>query len=203
MLDAMALNEFMQEAVAAQVDELSDLFGDDESFRVELAEDMVLILVVYGSDDNPVSLAMEMDIRFVFEGDVFEELGGETMSIRMRTEYIYTAFGEDVVIVAPAQGLAIEGFAELPGAAGDNGLDLAEELFGYWDWDVDGSYTYIFNSDGTGTRGFPGQVESFEWTTDGDYLFIGLEHWAFSIVDGVLTIDSQQVPGMAFSYIAR
>ena len=84
---------------------------------------------------------------------------------------------------------------------------LAPELIGTWDWDNDPSYTYIFNDNGSGTRGFPGQLEAFEWTTIDDNLLIDtpimLESWTFTIVDGVLTIDSRQAPGLTWSYIAR
>lgn len=84
---------------------------------------------------------------------------------------------------------------------------LDPNLLGYWDWDMDSGYTYNFAADGTGTRGFPGAIERFVWQTEGDFLIIDTlifeEHWSFTIANGVLTIDSRQVPGMTFSYIAR
>jgi hypothetical protein len=85
----------------------------------------------------------------------------------------------------------------------------AEELVGTWEWDVDSSYTYTFNADGTGSRGFTFMSEDFEWMTMGDdHLVIemglvGVESWTFTISDGVLTIDSRQIAGMTYSYIRR
>ena len=244
LLDATTLNDFMQETIDTQLGDMLELLGEGAAFHFELAEDMALSLRVYGSDDNPVALTMDMGLRMFFEGDIFEEMAGEEMILRMSTEYIYTAFGDDVVIQTPAPGRpmpeAIPGlfdiladnedflsdFADiledwdlddLLGLADALGLDslfalpagmdgllaLTEELFGSWDWDQDSDYTYTFNPDGTGTRGWPGQLQAFEWGTADDYLFIGAEHWAFTIADGVLTIDSQQVPGMTFRYIAQ
>ncbi|MCL2588921.1 MAG: DUF4352 domain-containing protein, partial [Oscillospiraceae bacterium] len=71
--------------------------------------------------------------------------------------------------------------------------EMAEVLFGTWAWDVDGGYTYVFNADGTGTRGFAGDLETFEWHTAGDHLMIGNESWTFTIEGDTLTIDSRQV----------
>ena len=36
-------------------------------------------------------------------------------------------------------------------------------LVGRWDWDLGGSYAYIFRADGTGSRGFRWFVMQFEW----------------------------------------
>ena len=81
-------------------------------------------------------------------------------------------------------------------------------LFGTWDWDLNDGYTYVFNADGTGSRGFPGEIDTFEWSTEGDdHLIIGsglmAESWTFTVVGDMLTIDSRQVPGLIFSYIRR
>jgi len=78
---------------------------------------------------------------------------------------------------------------------------VAEELFDSWSWDMDGDYTYVFHADGTGTRGFSGDIESFEWRTAGDHLMIGMESWTFAIEGDILTIDSRQEAGTTFSYI--
>ena len=83
--------------------------------------------------------------------------------------------------------------------------DADHPLVGTWAWDTDGSYVYNFLPDGTGTRGFPGAIESFVWETLDDHLVIRLpimdESWTFVIEDDVLTIDSRQVPGLVWSYI--
>ena len=86
----------------------------------------------------------------------------------------------------------------------------AEELIGVWAWDMDDSYNYVFHDNGTGTRGFItsgfiGNMETFEWNTDGDHLVIGsgivAESWTFTITNDVLTIESRQVDDLTFSYI--
>ena len=197
LLDAEALNDFMQEAVGSEMGDLLDMFGDGASVNFEFADNMALTLVVYGSDDNPVSLTMDMYVRIVFEGDMFDEMDGEAMTIRMITTYIYTAFGDDVVITPPAAG------TPMPGLDFDFDFDLAEELFGTWDWVEDDTFTITFNPDGTGTRNWTGEPEDFEWEAIGYYLFIDFEHWAFFVEDGMLIIESQQVPGLYFIYIAR
>ena len=83
----------------------------------------------------------------------------------------------------------------------------ASELIGTWDWDVDTSFSLVLNANGTGERGFPGDLEHFEWSTIDDNLLIDtplmLESWTFTIVGNVLTIDSRQAPGLTWSYIAR
>ena len=89
---------------------------------------------------------------------------------------------------------------------GSSGQNVPTALPGTWNWDMDDSYTYVFNADGTGTRGFTGNIEPFEWVTEvGSHLIITVrggahESWTYAIVGDVLTIDSRQVPGMTFSY---
>ena len=99
----------------------------------------------------------------------------------------------------------------LTGCGGSGG---DENLAGTWTWDVDSSFQYIFNADGTGSRGFTGAVETFTWSTrSGDELRlrrnnapsgeITNERWTYTIDGNVLTIDSRQVSGMTFSYIRQ
>jgi len=90
-------------------------------------------------------------------------------------------------------------------------------LAGTWAW-VDGEdYLYVFNADGTGTRGLieaNEYVETFTWSTpEAGYLVIDLaapppgsvnpERWSYTISGQTLTIDSRQVEDMTFSYIRR
>ena len=95
---------------------------------------------------------------------------------------------------------------DIPEHEGMGEMEVLTELVGTWAWDEDSSYTYVFNADGTGTRGFASLNEDFQWgTMEGDHLIIdmgliGLESWTFTIQEGVLTIESRQVPGMVFSY---
>ena len=80
----------------------------------------------------------------------------------------------------------------------------AEELLGAWIWDSNQDWIYEFFADGTGIRGV-NQAEPFEWQTDGDHLMISgmlmVESWTFTIEGDILTLDSRQTPGVAWSYI--
>ena len=99
----------------------------------------------------------------------------------------------------------------LTGCSGSGG---DENLVGTWNWDSDRNFQYIFNSDGTGSRGFAGAVETFTWSArSGDELRIRRnnapsgeitnERWIYTIAGDTLTIDSRQMPGMIFSYIRQ
>ncbi|MCL2200434.1 MAG: hypothetical protein FWB75_00580 [Oscillospiraceae bacterium] len=83
----------------------------------------------------------------------------------------------------------------------------AQVLVGTWHWDLDDGYTYVFEADGVVTRGFEGTPETLEWgTIDNQLIMIGdsawgPEIWAFEVVGDVLTITSEQVAGISFSYI--
>ncbi|MCL2220862.1 MAG: hypothetical protein FWC20_01115 [Oscillospiraceae bacterium] len=81
----------------------------------------------------------------------------------------------------------------------------ADVLLGTWFWLLDLSYTYEFQADGTGVRGFVGERESFQWRTYEDTLLIetalGTEGWTFSVVGDIFSIESLLVQGMSFSYI--
>ena len=85
--------------------------------------------------------------------------------------------------------------------------DSSHPLVGTWSWNLDSGFVYNFYGDGTGTRGFDDEIESFTWETSGDHLVIRLpfmdESWTFSINGIMLTIDSRQVAGMAWRYIRR
>ena len=80
-------------------------------------------------------------------------------------------------------------------------------LVGAWEWDMGETYVYIFNEDGTGTRGVPDVIEEFYWGVVGTDLFINLgfiiESWRYTIDGDVLTIDSNQRSGLTFSYIRQ
>ena len=82
-----------------------------------------------------------------------------------------------------------------------------EAFVGTWDWDMDDDYTYVFNADGTGTRGFSGNIIDFNWRTEDGNLFIQagfvIESWSYTIAGNVLTIDSNQIRGMRWSYVRR
>jgi len=84
-----------------------------------------------------------------------------------------------------------------------------EAVVGTWNLEGLDSYRYVFNEDGTGSRGggiF--EVETFRWSTSGDRLNINRdeaargeirnERWTYSISGNTLTIDSQQESGLVF-----
>ena len=103
-LDASALNDFMQEVMGSQMDEIMELFGDDAGITIEFGDEMPITLVVRNSDETPISLAMDMSMSMIFDGEEFEEMDGEEMFIRMNILYVYTAFGDDVVVSEPPMG---------------------------------------------------------------------------------------------------
>jgi len=89
------------------------------------------------------------------------------------------------------------------------------ELVGTWGWDNMHEWVYVFNGDGTGTRGVAGDMESFTWATAGaDELRLdrgaGIpsdeirnERWRYTISRDVLTLDSLQEAGLSYSYIRQ
>ena len=85
--------------------------------------------------------------------------------------------------------------------------NLDEELFGSWLWNRDDDYEYVFEDDGTGTRGFSDDIDSFVWwnESEGELVMIfdvwDIELWEYAIEDDVLTLSSLQIDDFAFSYI--
>lgn len=86
-----------------------------------------------------------------------------------------------------------------------------ESLVGEWRWNAEGAYSYIFNEDGTGERGFPETRGTFTWSTRGDRLSITRDRvmrreirnevWTYEIYDGILTKASRQEANVQFSYV--
>jgi hypothetical protein len=86
-----------------------------------------------------------------------------------------------------------------------------EALFGEWNWNADAAYTYIFNEDGTGERGFPETRDPFTWETRGERLNIFRENalhgevrdevWDYEIEDALFTITSRQREDVYHSYL--
>jgi len=128
---------------------------------------------------------------------------------------IYQGFIRQIVVSTGGEQWILDN----PGAifAGTSGalpqrlnVQRTGDLVGNWAWDADETYTYIFNSDRTGIRGWPGETDTFEWYIDGtNHLIIFFpdynlaENWTYSVSGNVLTIDSRQAPGLTFSYIRR
>jgi hypothetical protein len=83
-------------------------------------------------------------------------------------------------------------------------------LVGSWHWADGEAFTVIFNEDGTGTRGVPGENDSFSWAAD-DYRLVVLrdnpgrdeirgELWVIEVEEDRLTLDSLQVEEYFFIY---
>ncbi|MCL2225290.1 MAG: hypothetical protein FWB96_10035 [Defluviitaleaceae bacterium] len=99
----------------------------------------------------------------------------------------------------------------------DDIVYLNHPLNGEWVWDMDDTYIYVFTGYGDGARGFLPDIYNFAWTTyegtlmievfahgeimDGTNFPISFEFWDYVIAGDVLTITSQQVAGLTFSYI--
>jgi len=89
------------------------------------------------------------------------------------------------------------------------GIPAGHALLGStWSWDGGPLFVYTFNADGTGTRGIPGMMESFNWAIpEAGHILMDVgtmvESWSYTITGNVFTITSRQVPGMTFSYIRQ
>jgi len=69
------------------------------------------------------------------------------------------------------------------------------DVVGTWEWDINDDFIYIFNTDGTATRGFSTSRIDFEWElTDGNVIVMDFgfytEYWEAVIENGVLTISN-------------
>ena len=69
------------------------------------------------------------------------------------------------------------------------------DIVGTWEWNNNDDFIYIFNADGTATRGFSNSRVDFEWEmTDGNVINMTFadrtENWEAVIENGVLTISS-------------
>jgi len=128
------------------------------------------------------------------------------------------------VIVTCAHGNSYSITVNKHGVFNDSGtvympLSYAVEIFspspliGAWVWIADNNFTYIFNPDGTGERGFAElSVETFTWQARGMSLDITRtdhvptdaprhERYSFTIAHDTLTIVSRQFAGRVFSFV--
>jgi len=81
-------------------------------------------------------------------------------------------------------------------------------IIGTWIWEFDVSYRYVFDVDGTGTRGSDlVGFEEFEWLISNEgYLIINIirhphEDWNYTIDGEILTLVSRQFEEWEYSYI--
>ena len=99
--------------------------------------------------------------------------------------------------------------SSLTGCTSDDEVDATDltghALVGRWAWDQNTEYVFTFFDDGTGGRGFAARKLFFVWYATDDMLWLnvhptGYEQWSYTITDGVLSIDSQDVAGRSFNY---
>jgi len=90
---------------------------------------------------------------------------------------------------------------------GCGGQDLTDhELVGTWNWDNNARWQYNFNADGTGTRGLPDEIQSFNWSIPGEGRLrlsqrgYRTENWDYTIDGQRLTLDSRQVADLIYHY---
>ncbi|MCL2521527.1 MAG: DUF5640 domain-containing protein [Erysipelotrichales bacterium] len=96
---------------------------------------------------------------------------------------------------------------------GCNAGEINQDFVGTWEWLHGPEWRYVFNADGTGNRGVPGDTETFSWSTNNDRININRnqaasgeirnERWSFIISGNSLTLNSLQEAGLSFSYIRR
>ncbi|MCL2839037.1 MAG: hypothetical protein FWE04_08285 [Oscillospiraceae bacterium] len=89
-----------------------------------------------------------------------------------------------------------------------DGVEISDHpLVGTWAWDGNGSWQYIFDGDGTGTRGIFPDIETFRWSIpEAGHITMNIrggmrEQWSYTIDGAVFTLDSRQVAGVTYSYV--
>jgi len=88
--------------------------------------------------------------------------------------------------------------------------EVEPAVVGTWTWDDNLFWEYIFNADGTGTRGFYDDITNFDWgVVDGIIRmrlrgvpvgYINNEHWNFTINGDSLRLESRHNTNRVFSY---
>jgi len=71
-------------------------------------------------------------------------------------------------------------------------------------WDFMGVHYYTFNEDGSGFRGYTGNLRNFQWTAEDGVLSIVTdaveEYWFYALEGDFLVIVSRQVDGFSYIY---
>jgi hypothetical protein len=140
------------------------------------------------------------------------------------TYFVNKANNAEITAAAFDAAFITEAEANAAYEAAQNAGETAEEspIVGSWFWDEDDDWEYVFNSDGTGTRGFISEelIFDFLWTIEGDLLtidmtvnfdhedleileeeFFLIEEWTFVIDGDSLTLTSRQVEDMEYTYV--
>ena len=91
VLDGQMYTEFMMDIMGSMLDGMLEELGSMD-FAIEV--DDIAITIVVDSNDNPVSMTMEMHMQM--------EIDGETLVMSSITEYTFNAFDDDVEIAIAA-----------------------------------------------------------------------------------------------------
>ena len=107
-----------------------------------------------------------------------------------------------VTLIFVGCGFSSSHVTAVPSEEGDH------PLVGIWEWTSTDIYLYIFNADGSGSRGTAPVVQQFTWQVcDAGHLSMTLgrttEHWYKQIENNMLTIRSRQIASMQYSYNRR
>ena len=97
-------------------------------------------------------------------------------------------------------GIGFRHIEHIPAQPGDHAL------VGIWEWEDSTTYLYVFNADGTGSRGFAPLIQRFEWEIDaGGHLILELRGYAeiitYSISGNRLTLNHRG--GNTYRYTRR
>ena len=108
-----------------------------------------------------------------------------------------------VFVGCGALGIGGSHVTAVPSQPGDH------PLVGTWVWTTTDTYLYIFNADGSGSRGGAPVIQQFTWQVNDTAGHLDLtignntELWYKSIENDVLTINSRQISAMRYSYVRR
>ena len=179
-----------------------DIYGYERVYIYSLSETMVFASV----DEYEMAL---VERGFIWQDMIFHEEADthwiyfyhEEQDISVSLWYHWN-LGEMVVALARGNIYEQVYVINIPTDA-----TVDEALVGTWDWDEGLGFIYIFNDDGTGSRGFPRDIVDFYWLTYDGNLYITVnsknESWSYIIIGDVLTLDSNQLHGIIYSYIVR
>jgi len=122
---------------------------------------------------------------------------------------------DDVFRVERWEFSFVDGFLRMECAQGTNDLwfysrcygpgEVYQPLVGIWSWDDDARWQYIFNADGTGRGGMPGDTYTFDWGVNNGQLRLFYMGSMFDMLDMQMSGDALQLlsshsPDLPFTY---
>jgi len=113
----------------------------------------------------------------------------------------YVIEGDRLTLSNRQTGGEVYTYIRAGAASGDGAsLDINPDLVDTWNWSENPLWQEILRDDGTGTRGFPGELEHFIWSTPRPgHLYVDvdgmLEFWNYTFVEDVLVLENLQNPG--------